>query len=105
MGRKSIDSVGAVVGGRYRLIQLAGQGGMAEVWRAELQGPEGFRRPVAVKRILKHLTHSPEHRAMFVEEARLGAMLDHPNVVQVYDFGEDASGLFIAMEWVEGLSM
>ena len=102
---KSIHSPGTLLGGRYRLIELAGQGGMAEVWRAELLGAEGFRRPVAIKRILKHLTNSPDHRAMFVQEAQLTALLDHPNVVQIYDFGEDQTGLYIAMEWVEGLTM
>jgi eukaryotic-like serine/threonine-protein kinase len=102
---KSIHTPGTLIGGRYRLVDLAGRGGMAEVWKAELLGVEGFKRPVAVKRILRHLVSSKEHRAMFVAEAQLTALLDHPNVVQVYDFGEDAQGLFIAMEWVEGLSL
>lgn len=94
-----------LVGGRYRLLSLAGRGGMAEVWRAELLGTEGFTRPVALKRILKSLVHLADHRAMFVQEARLTAQLDHPNVVQVHDFGEDDAGLYIVMEWVEGLSL
>lgn len=77
---------------------------MAEVWRAELEGIEGFRRTVAVKRILKHLSVSREHREMFVQEAKLTATLDHPNIVHVYDFGEDGAGLFLVLEWVEGLT-
>lgn len=77
---------------------------MAEVWRAELEGIEGFRRTVAVKRILKHLSVSREHREMFVQEAKLTATLDHPNIVHVYDFGEDSAGLFLVLEWVEGLT-
>jgi|LNFM01.1.fsa_nt_gb serine/threonine protein kinase len=77
---------------------------MAEVWRAELEGIEGFRRTVAVKRILKHLSVSKEHRQMFVQEAKLTATLDHPNIVHVYDFGEDNAGLFLVLEWVEGLT-
>jgi hypothetical protein len=48
----AVSRPGDVVGGRYRLIELAGAGGMAEVWRAELEGIEGFRRTIAVKRIL-----------------------------------------------------
>lgn len=78
---------------------------MAEVWRAEVVGAEGFRRPVAIKRILPQLTRSPEHRAMFVREARVAALLDHPNVVQTYDFGDDEDGLYLVMEWVDGLSL
>ena len=96
---------GQLVGGRYRLIEIAGAGGMAEVWRADLEGIEGFRRTVAIKRILKHLSVSKEHRQMFVQEARLTATLDHPNVVTVYDFGEDAAGLYLVLEWVEGLTV
>lgn len=100
----AVSRPGDVVGGRYRLIELAGAGGMAEVWRAELEGIEGFRRTVAVKRILKHLSVSKEHRQMFVQEAKLTATLDHPNIVHVYDFGEDNAGLFLVLEWVEGLT-
>lgn len=100
----AVSRPGDVVGGRYRLIELAGAGGMAEVWRAELEGIEGFRRTVAVKRILKHLSVSKEHREMFVQEAKLTATLDHPNIVHVYDFGEDGAGLFLVLEWVEGLT-
>ncbi|MDP3277030.1 MAG: serine/threonine-protein kinase [Deltaproteobacteria bacterium] len=101
----AISQAGQLVGGRYRLIELAGVGGMAEVWRAELEGIEGFRRTVAVKRILKHLSVSKEHREMFVQEARLTATLDHPNIVHVYDFGEDSQGLYLVLEWVEGLTV
>ena len=103
--RNALSEAGQLVGGRYRLKHLAGAGGMAEVWRAELEGIEGFRRTVAVKRILKHLSVSREHRRMFVQEATLTATLDHPNVVHVYDFGEDPAGLFLVLEWVEGLTM
>jgi serine/threonine-protein kinase len=100
-----VSKPGQLVGGRYRLIEIAGAGGMAEVWRADLEGIEGFRRTVAIKRILKHLSVSKEHRQMFVQEARLTATLDHPNVVTVYDFGEDTAGLYLVLEWVEGLTV
>jgi serine/threonine-protein kinase len=98
-------AAGTLVGGRYRLVELAGLGGMAEVWRAEIDGLDGFHKRVAVKRILPHLGALSEHRAMFAQEAQLTATLDHPNVVQIYDFGEDKSGLYIAMEWVEGITL
>jgi serine/threonine protein kinase len=102
---KSIHKPGTLLGNRYRLVELAGKGGMAEVWRGELIGAEGFKRPVAVKRVLRALLTSKDHRQMFIGEAQLTAMLDHPNVVQVYDFGEDEHGLYLAMEWVEGLNL
>jgi serine/threonine protein kinase len=103
--KTNFHAAGTLIAGRYSLVELAGRGGMAEVWRADLVGAEGFRRPVALKRILRHLVNSANHRKMFVREAQISATLDHPNIVQVYDFGEDKAGLYIAMEWVEGLTM
>lgn len=100
------DTPGQVIAGRYRLLELAGEGGMAEVWRAITLGAAGFVRPVAVKRILPHLEGDPSFIAMFVEEARVGAELSHPNIVQIHDFGLDKQGgHFLVMEWVEGLDL
>ena len=89
--------------GKYELIELAAEGGMATVWRGLMHGAAGFRRPVAVKRIRPELVASPEAVAMFVEEARVGSQLLHANIVQVYDFEQEADGYFLVMEWVEGL--
>jgi serine/threonine protein kinase len=100
-----VDRPGELLNGRYRLIELAGRGGMAEVWRAELVGVAGFRRAVAVKRVLPHLLDVAPLREMFIEEARVSAALDHPNIVQVFDFGEDSDGLYLAMQWVEGMCL
>jgi serine/threonine-protein kinase len=81
-------------------------GGMAEVFRAVAHGAAGFRRHVAVKRVLEELSTNPDFIAMFVEEARVGSELDHPNVVQIHDFDIDAAGrYFLVMEWVEGLDL
>src|SRR5262245_57693750 len=92
--------------GKYELVRLAGVGGMAEVFRAVAHGAAGFRRHVAVKRVLEELSTNPEFIAMFVEEARVGSELDHPNVVQIHDFDIDAAGrYFLVMEWVEGLDL
>lgn len=97
---------GTIIAGKYRLLELAGEGGMASVWRAITLGAAGFIRPVAVKRILPHLEGDPHFIAMFVEEARVGAELSHPNIVQIHDFGVDEEGLhFLVMEWVEGLDL
>ena len=91
---------------RYELIERIGTGGMAEVWRALLHGEAGFRRPVAIKRVLPNLATQQEFAAMFVEEARVVSMLQHPNLVQVHDFVRDAKGrFFIVMELVEGLDL
>jgi eukaryotic-like serine/threonine-protein kinase len=91
---------------KYELIEIAGEGGMAVVWRARMHGAAGFSRPVAVKKMKHALTHQRNHVAMFVEEARVGAELTHPNVVQVVDFVEDIDGTFcLVTEWVEGIDL
>ena len=98
--------VGRRLRGKYQLVSLAGAGGMAEVFYGITHGAEGFRRPVAVKRILEHLSEDPSFVAMFVEEARVTAALTHPNIVQIHDFEVDESGaFFLVMEWVDGLNL
>lgn len=76
---------------------------MAVVWEAILRGAQGFRRKVAVKRVLERFRGFPEITALFVEEARVGSNLQHPNIVQVLDFGADERGeLFLVSELVTG---
>ena len=95
-----------LLAGRYELSKLAGEGGMATVWRSTMHGAAGFSRPVAVKRLLPHLVSSEDFLAMFVEEARVGSVLQHPNIVQILDFNVDERGYyFLVMEWVEGLDL
>ena len=91
--------------GDYELGDKLGQGGMAQVFAAERVGPHGFRKRVALKRILPHLVDDPAFVEMFVAEAQLCARLEHPNIVQVFDFGVDGRELFLAMELVEGTSV
>ncbi|HEY6476399.1 MAG TPA: serine/threonine-protein kinase [Polyangia bacterium] len=91
--------------GRYSLIELLGVGGMAEVFKARCTGPGGFQRTVVVKRILPANTRRPEFVRMFVSEAKILGMLHHPNVVQVYDFGESDGNLFLVLEYVDGPSL
>jgi len=91
--------------GRYELLQPLGVGGMAQVFKARALGPGGFRRDVVVKRILPEHGRDSEFIRMFVDEAKILGMLHHPNVVQVYDFGEDNGVLFLALEYVEGPSL
>lgn len=90
----------------YELLELAGQGGMATVWRGVVRGAAGFVRPVAIKRILSDLLDNPDSLQMFIEEARVGSQLHHPNIVQIIDFGRDDQGnYFLVMEWIDGLDL
>lgn len=92
-----------IIAGRYELIDVAGTGGMAAVWRGVFRH-EGKQTPVAVKRILVNIAKDPTVVALFQEEARVGRELRHPNIVQVIDYGKDETGSsFMVMEWVEGL--
>ncbi|MGH7329575.1 MAG: serine/threonine-protein kinase, partial [Polyangiaceae bacterium] len=88
--------------GPYELIQRLATGGMAEVYLARRAGPHGFQKLVALKRILPQLARDDDFVAMFVDEARVCARLSHPNIVQVFDFGEHDGELFMAMEYVDG---
>lgn len=85
--------------GRYRLEQLAGHGGYGEVWRAT---DAVLKRTVALKLPLPHLVMSQEHRSRFLREAQHVASLNFSGIVPVYDFGENADGVFIASEFIEG---
>lgn len=91
--------------GRYTLHALIGRGGMAEVWRAKSVGPGGFTKSCAIKLLLSDLADDRTCAAMFVEEARLAAELQHPNLVQVFDFGEQDGRPFLAMEFVSGCNL
>ncbi|MEB2313794.1 MAG: serine/threonine-protein kinase [Sorangiineae bacterium] len=90
--------------GPYELGERLGAGGMAEVFVARRAGPRGFAKRLAVKRILPDLARDERLVAMFCDEARICAALSHPNIVQVVDFGEADGVLFMAMEYVDGIS-
>lgn len=89
--------------GRYRLIARLGQGGMADVFLARLVGSGGFETLVAVKRMLPTLSDDRRFVAMFLNEGRIAAQLDHPNVCHVYELDEADGTLFLAMEFLRGL--
>ncbi|MDY0062972.1 MAG: protein kinase [Myxococcota bacterium] len=89
--------------GRYQLLRRLALGGMAEIYLARAEGAEGFAKPVVIKRILPDRAADPEHVALFVEEARLAARLNHAHITQVFDFAEEpGGGYYIAMEYVHG---
>lgn len=87
---------------RYRLVRPLGHGGMASVYLAE---DRELDRPVAIKRLAENLAADPEFRRRFEREASLAARLSHPNIVAVYDVGEEDGRPFIVMEYVEGESV
>lgn len=87
---------------RYVLLERIGIGGMAEVFRAAVRGAEGFERPVAVKRILPHLSDDVDFVRMFIDEAKIAVQLQHPNIVQILDLGREGHEYFIVMEYVHG---
>jgi serine/threonine-protein kinase len=98
-----VPAEGGIRFGQYVLLRRIARGGMAEVFLAQQRGLEGFDRRVAVKRILPHLSDSPDFTKMFLGEAKLAAQLSHPNVVHIYDFGKVEGDYFIAMEFVDGV--
>jgi len=92
--------------GQYRIVRKLGQGGMADVFLVRRIVPGGTAwaedQEVALKRIRSELADNPEYNEMLLEEARLGAALHHPNLVEVYDVGEHEGQLFFTMELVRG---
>ena len=89
---------------RYRTLMELGRGGMARVYLAVRIGSAGFRRLCVLKRMHPHLLQSDEFLKMFLREARLAARLNHPNIVNTEEVGQDADGHFMAMEYLEGQS-
>lgn len=91
--------------GKYDLVARIAKGGMAEIYLARQRGMVGFSRLVVVKRILPHLAEETEFVSMFMEEARLAALINHQNVVQIFDVGQHEGSYFIAMEFIDGPSL
>ena len=90
---------------RYRVVEKLESGGMAEVFLAESEGLQGFRKQVAIKRVLPHLSEKKKFISMFLDEARLSAQLSHSNCVQVFDIGVGDNVYFIVMEYVDGANL
>jgi serine/threonine-protein kinase len=107
--KQSIETESAdesrLIGSKYVLDEIAGCGGMADVWRAAMRGPGRFTRTVAVKHMHPHLKENKQFRDMFFEEARVGAKLQDGNIVQVYDFIEEDGEFYLIMEWIEGINL
>ena len=78
---------------------------MGEIFLGRLEGAAGFEKLYVIKRVLPHLADDARFRAMLIEEARIAAKMSHPNICQVYELGEDNGQLFIAMEYLEGVTL
>ena len=91
--------------GRYRLVRELGRGGMGVAYRAVSEGPQGFARTCVIKRIVPHLSSDAGFISSLVAEAKLSGMLVHPGIVQVYELGQVDGEYYVAMEYVDGLSL
>jgi serine/threonine-protein kinase len=89
----------------YRVTERLESGGMAEVFRGESTSFAGFKKQVAIKRVLPHLASNEKFIRMFLDEARLSARLSHANIVQVFDIGHVENTYFIVMEFIEGVNL
>ncbi|MEJ7730972.1 MAG: protein kinase [Polyangiaceae bacterium] len=100
---KDVDKApGTFFLGRYRVVDEIGVGGMASVHLARMDGPGGFQKWVAIKRIHPHLVEDDQFVDMFLDEARIAAGINHANVAQVFDLGKDENTYWIAMEYLHG---
>lgn len=88
--------------GKYELLLPIGTGGMATVYLARTTGAGGFERQVALKLVHAHLRGDEESKLHLLEEAKLSALIRHPNVVPVQEVDEDPFGVFLVMDYVEG---
>ncbi|HEY4393375.1 MAG TPA: protein kinase [Polyangia bacterium] len=90
---------------RYRITERVAAGGMAEVFRGVAESMRGFKKNVAIKRILPALAQNKKFVAMFLDEARLSLALQHANIVQVFEIGHSEDTYFIVMEYVDGVDL
>ena len=91
--------------GQYALLARLARGGMGEILLAQKRGIAGFEKLVVIKRLLPHLMSDASFTAMFINEARVAAQLNHPNVCQVYELGQEDDQYFISMEYLQGISL
>ncbi len=92
-------------GGRYQILRKLAQGGMAELFLGQHTSVAGFKRTVAIKRVLPEHAADPLFVESFFNEARLAAQLNHPNIVQIYDLARDDKTYFMVMEYIRGYDL
>src|SRR5688500_14575751 len=93
------------MGDRYTITERVDSGGMAEVFRGVAESIQGFKKNVAIKRILPNLIKNKKFVAMFLDEAKLSLYLQHANIVQVFDIGQSENSYFLVMEYVDGCNL
>ncbi|MCK6552307.1 protein kinase [Myxococcota bacterium] len=91
--------------GRYQLMRSLAAGGMGEIFLAEHTGIAGFAKRVALKRIRPTLANDPSYVQLFLNEARIGSFLNHPNIVHIFDVGHEDGALWLVMEYVDGVDL
>jgi serine/threonine protein kinase len=91
--------------GRYRIVARLGGGGMADVYLGVASGLVGFTKLSVVKVVKREIASEPEHVKLFLDEARISARLNHPNVVQTNEVGEDQGTYYLVMEYLEGQTL
>src|SRR3954453_14671843 len=89
--------------GRYQLLERLAVGGMAEIFRARQSGAHGFEKILVIQRILPRLAADPEFLSMFIDEAKLQCNLQHPKIVQGFEFGGVEGKYYIPLELVDGM--
>lgn len=88
--------------GRYEFLIPIAEGGMASVWAARMNGTRGFQKTLAIKMMLASLSDNPQFEQMFLDEASIASQIHHPNVVEIFDLGEENDVLYLVMEFVDG---
>ncbi|NOY89865.1 MAG: serine/threonine protein kinase, partial [Deltaproteobacteria bacterium] len=105
-GRTSVTSLLPILDfGRYQILGRLAVGGMAEIYLAREPLPTGGERHIVLKRVLPHAADDPRFAEMFLDEARVAMRLSHPGICHVYEFGEQGGTYYLAMEWVNGVSL
>jgi serine/threonine protein kinase len=100
-----VNQAGATRIGRYEILTLLGEGGMARVYLALSRGPVGFNKLVVVKQVRPELAWDQDFVTMFFDEARIASRLNHPNIVSTYEVVEEAGQYLLAMEFLEGQTL
>jgi serine/threonine-protein kinase len=100
-----VEAAPQLIDGKYQLVEVAGEGGMATVYKAVQKSAAGFQRMVGIKHIKPEFRALKNYVDMFIEEARVGSELQHPNIVQVHDFLAQAGSYYLVMEWVDGIDL
>ena len=91
--------------GKYELLEKIGTGGMAEIYRARVEGPGGFEKILVLKKILPAFAENRAFVQMLIAEAKVSSVLHHANIVQIYELGEIEGQYYIAMEYVHGADL